>query len=264
MAELTAAAPSAGAVVSAALDIGECLLKSGGEIHRVEDTIQRILEAFGMQETDVFVINSFITASAVSADSERVTLVRRIKDSQIDMYSLETANEVSRELCAHSITVEQAADRIKELAAANASKPLRVLFSLAGSFFAAGGFAVFFGGKLLDAAAAGIIGVIMCGFMLIKPSFINAMFQTLASAFIGGVLCYGLAALGLPIQANVLMMGVIMLLIPGLAMGNAVRELLVGDIISGSLRIVNSLLQAAMIAFGYIGAMLVFTKWLGI
>ena len=47
------------------------------------------------------------------------------------------------------------------------------------------------------------------------------------------------------------MMGGIMLLIPGIAMTNAVRDMLIGDIATGMLRLTNAVLTAAAIACGF-------------
>ena len=43
-----------------ALDVGEGMLKNGGEISRVEDTIERICKAYGAAHVEVFSIISFI------------------------------------------------------------------------------------------------------------------------------------------------------------------------------------------------------------
>jgi len=40
--------------VSGALDLGEELLISGGEVSRVEDTIRRLCMAYGAESVDVF------------------------------------------------------------------------------------------------------------------------------------------------------------------------------------------------------------------
>lgn len=50
-------------VLVTAVDIGACLLVSGGGVSRVEDTINRICRAYGAKETDVFSITSSIVAS---------------------------------------------------------------------------------------------------------------------------------------------------------------------------------------------------------
>lgn len=54
------------------------------------------------------------------------------------------------------------------------------------------------------------------------------------------------------------MIGDIMLLIPGVAMTNATRDMLSGDTISGVMRFVESLLWATSLAFGFMVAL-----WLG-
>ena len=50
------------------------------------------------------------------------------------------------------------------------------------------------------------------------------------------------------------MIGDIMLLIPGLALTNAIRDILMGDTISGLLRMCESILWAGALACGFIAA----------
>lgn len=50
------------------------------------------------------------------------------------------------------------------------------------------------------------------------------------------------------------LIGVIMLLVPGIPFTNAIRDILLGDIISGSLRLVEAVLLAAMLALGMMAA----------
>lgn len=45
-----------------------------------------------------------------------------------------------------------------------------------------------------------------------------------------------------------------MLLVPGIPFTNAIRDILLGDIISGSLRLVEAVLLAAMLALGMMAA----------
>ena len=47
------------------LDAGEVILKSGGEINRVEDTMARMCRAYGFVRTDVFTITSSIVITGV-------------------------------------------------------------------------------------------------------------------------------------------------------------------------------------------------------
>ena len=52
-------------------------------------------------------------------------------------------------------------------------------------------------------------------------------------------------------DANMIMIGDIMLLIPGLMLVNSVREMLCGDIMSGLLRLLESIVLALSIACGF-------------
>jgi uncharacterized membrane protein YjjP (DUF1212 family) len=54
--------------------------------------------------------------------------------------------------------------------------------------------------------------------------------------------------------------GVIMLLIPGIAITNAVRDALIGDTISGITKLADSLLWAASLAAGIMAAIFLFAR----
>ena len=78
----------------------------------------------------------------------------------------------------------------------------------------------------------------------------------LVSLLIG--LGVGLLTALLPaLHMDKILIGDIMLLIPGLAMTNAVRNILVGDTISGVVRLAESLIWAAALAGGFMLAILI-------
>ena len=70
-------------------------------------------------------------------------------------------------------------------------------------------------------------------------------------SFAAGLFTILMIAAGLGAHQDKIMIGGIMLLIPGIAMTNSVRDMLTGDIVTGTLRLTNSLLQAAAIACGF-------------
>ena len=69
-----------------ALDVAALTLRSGGEIHRVEETIRRICSAFGADHTEVFAIHSQIIASVRMKDGAYSSQVRRIYENYIDTH----------------------------------------------------------------------------------------------------------------------------------------------------------------------------------
>ena len=57
------------------------------------------------------------------------------------------------------------------------------------------------------------------------------------------------------LRADKIIIGDIMLLIPGIAMTNAVKDMLVGDTIAGTMRLLESLLWAGALAGGFMASM---------
>ena len=98
-----------------ALDVGEGMLKNGGEVSRVEDTVSRICRAYGALHVEVFSIISVINASVHMPDGSRSVQMRRIKSTGNDLHRLELFNEVSREICRDVPQLDRVQARIKEI-----------------------------------------------------------------------------------------------------------------------------------------------------
>ena len=43
-------------IMTLAVEIGDIMLRSGAELYRVEDSLIRILEAYGIEDFDVYVL----------------------------------------------------------------------------------------------------------------------------------------------------------------------------------------------------------------
>ena len=77
----------------------------------------------------------------------------------------------------------------------------------------------------------------------------------MCSFVVGVLIC--LATKIIPTSStDMVIIGVIMLLIPGIAFTNSMRDILVGDTISGIMRLIESLLWAAGLAVGFMLAIL--------
>ena len=238
-----------------ALDIGEGMLRSGGEISRVENTIERICFAYGAEHVEVFSITSVIIAAIRMKDGAYSSQVRRVKASSNDLLRLELYNSISRRICAETPSLDDVAILLDK---ANKKHVYPKWLRLLMASVTAGIFAISFGGNLVDGIVAALIGAII---YLIDRNLalnFNKMAKTALGSFIGGFLACFTVFIGIGHSAAAVMIGTVMLLIPGLAFGTALRNLLCGDILSGSLEIVRSCLTALMIALGYLTSMLIF------
>ncbi len=231
-----------------ALDVGEGMLKNGGEVSRVEDTIERICRAYGAVHVEVFTIISVINAAIRMPDGSYSSQLRRIKSTGSNLGMLEKLNALSRSICSEKPALDEFDQRIQSI---KRSKFYKNLLLFLASGFAAGGFAMFFGGSLKDGALAFIIGLVIEFIGLKASKKINVMAKTVISSFIAATLAIICSTLGIADSPDYVIIGAIMLLVPGVAFGTAMRDLLYGDLIAGTLKTLQATLTALMIAFGY-------------
>ena len=85
----------------------------------------------------------------------------------------------------------------------------------------------------------------------IKVTGASRLFFTVLTSAVSGALALIFVRIGFGDNADMIMMGNIMLLIPGLMLINSVREMLCGDLMSGILRLLESVILALAIAVGY-------------
>ncbi len=238
------------------LDIGEKMLISGAEISRVEDSVRRVLMTYDMQRADVFTITSSIVVTVTDQNGNTMTQTRRIHKYATDLDKLHALNALSRKICSDKPTLGYIQNCLADLDK-NRSYPFAVQ-CLAYALIA-GAFALFFGGTLLDAAAAFVIGAILKTVVYaIDRTQVNMVFANVVSAFVLSTLAFLCVSVGFGKNVDQIIIGNIMLLIPGIAMTNSIRDIISGDVMAGILRFCEAVVIAIGIAAGYILAALLF------
>ena len=244
-------------LLSGCCEVARELLRHGAEIQRAEDTMRRLLAAYGL-EGEVFAIPNCVWASAREPDGRVCTVMRRVPSSTLNIEGIERFNDLSRRLCA--APPDDPAELLSQCrreAAQLRRYPMRL--RVAGYFVGAFFFALFFGGGWAEAWCAGLAGL-ACGACLacLEQAGGNAFLSTLASAFVLGTASCAMRALGAPISLEVTLAGGIMVLVPGLVFTNFMSNLLTGDMVSGLATFARALLSAAAIALGAGAAMALF------
>lgn len=244
---------SADEVLRTALDIGEHILESGGEISRVENTIERIGYSLGAVHVEAFAVTTLITASVRMADGSYSQQMRRVKDTEVNLYRVEELNRISRELCSGKINILEAQESISRVCHGHELKKWIIVL---GRALICGGFVLFFGGTWRDALVSSVIGALMTLISGSTSNAFNAVSQTAARSFLAGVTSILCVRAGLGDNSDLIMIGTIMLLIPGLAVGTSIGDMLGKNIISGTMRLAQAIIQAVVIALGYSAAIL--------
>ena len=237
------------------LDIAENLLRCGGTVHRAEETVELICKAHGATHVEVFSITSVIIASIRMQDGEYAMQTRRIYASSNNYTRLDRLNAVSRDLCAKKITLDEAQEHILKAKSAESYSPI---FKFLAAVLISGSFAIFFGGSWLDALSSAVLGVIITLISDFAPKNLNKLAINLLLSTITGFLAIFFAKIGFGHNYDKIIIGTIMLVIPGLSFGTSIRDLLCGDVISGAVRFLHSILLAAAIALGYFTSIALF------
>lgn len=231
------------------MDIGELLLMHGAEVSRVEDTIMRLCRAYGFMRADVFTITSSIVATVRLANGISMTQTRRIRERDTDLGIVEAVNALSRKVCLKLIPQEKLAyeiDKIKMLKRGSMRLNLSMYMLISASL------AIFFGGNLRDGLAASLSGIVLY-FMLSGSAALklNSIVQTMICSAVTAMAVFFLVKIGIGIHSDKIMIGNIMLVIPGIQLTNSLRDMMNGDMISGLLNMSEALLKAISVAMGF-------------
>nr|WP_042143786.1 threonine/serine exporter family protein [Paucisalibacillus sp. EB02] len=225
---------------------GKIMLESSAETYRVEDTMNRIARAFGVENPQ-----SYATPTGIyfSIDQAEPANMMRIVKRTTDLNKIAEVNSVSRRIAAGELNMEDAYHALKELEKQKSLYSNKLMVFIAA--LASGCFTIMFGGiwaDFLPSAIAGGIGFI--GFLwfdkLVEIRFISEF----VAAFFIGLLAVFFIHTGLGVELDKIIIGAVMPLVPGLHITNAVRDLLAGHLVAGLSKGVEALLTASAIGAG--------------
>ena len=232
-----------------AMDVGEMLLKYGAETSRIEDTIRRICTAYGASRVDVFSITVNIETT-MHMGYDTYTQNRRIRSSKMDTERLSALNQLSRDICEKKPSLMTVENQLKVI---EAMPNYSYSFQMASYALISGSFCLFFGGTLQDMIAASIIGALLKPVETCVQRYSqNKLFIALAWSLAGGLLNDLFLYIGIGQHYDLIAIGNIMILIPGLAFTNGLRDLFVGDSITGLIHLVEAIIVAICIALGFV------------
>ncbi len=230
-------------LMSFAAEVGEGLLESGAETKRVEDTLDRIIKHFyeGYSETLVVLTGFFVNIGSY-------TRTVRVQHRSINLDKVSKINMLSRDIVSDKIDFEGAVIRLREIMA---QKPYPLWLKTISAAMCCGFFTILFGGKVFDALNSVIVGAML--HMIIRTLRLHKTAEFIVT-FTGGVLLAVftviLYIMGLGNNISIMINGALMPLLPGLAITNALRDIIEGDYISGGARMFDAVVVAIALAAG--------------
>lgn len=235
-------------VLEAAMQAGHILLENGAEIFRVEETMDRICRYYGIESGNFFVLSNGIFTTSGSDREGMFAKVKHIPVSRTHLDRVAAVNQLSREVTAGRYTVKEVQERLEEIRTMpGKTKTMQIAASGIGRAC----FCFLFGGGVMDSLASFTVGVLLYLYLLfVSDPHLSKIVGNIGGGALVTLLCTVMYRLGFGHHLNFMIIGSIMPLVPGVAFTNAIRDIVDGDYISGSVRMLDAMLVFFCIAMG--------------
>lgn len=228
-------------------EIGRLLLKHGAEIYRVEESLERMCESYHFEDIGVFALPSYFTLSVTFQDGTTSSITKRTTQNRNNLDAIYELNNLVRYICFHQPDhhyIEQQIKRIKQ-------QLPNMYLVFVGYGLGAGAFSLFFGGGSYDWIGAMFIGLIVYFVIWIQEILmINALIRTMLTSIVISCLAQILYHLHWISNLDAVIVGCLMILVPGMAMTNSLRDIIDGNYLSGVARLSEAFFIATAIAVG--------------
>ena len=240
--------PTTKELLSLSVEIADQMLRNGGEIYRIEDTVIHILKAYNIERFDVYVLSNGIFASANEDKDDACSMIRHVPLGSVNLSKINYLNQLARDLCAHKCTMEEAWKRVeKSKNLPSYSEHLQVFFCGLGSAC----YTFIFGGKAFDFLFSFLIGMgeqLLLSYMTKKK--LSRFLKNVFASFYVSTCSILILLTGLPVLQDKIVIGSIMALVPGITFTTSIRDFHNGDYLSGTIHLIDALLTALCVAVG--------------
>lgn len=230
------------------LAAARALHTAGTTAQRLEDLLDVLARRLGVENPQFFSTPTSIMAAFGPDETQQVHLLR-LSPAGPNIGRLSQLDRVVNRVLAGK---QSPTDALREVdSITRAPSPYNVLITIAAFGLASAGIARFLGGGIAEVAVGGLLGIIT-GALESAAERIPGMarvFEPLA-AFVAAFVAASIAALTAPFAVyNATLAGIIVLL-PGLLLTNAIRELAQRHLASGTARLFGAMVTLLSLVFG--------------
>lgn len=236
-----------GRAIGFLMKLARALHTYGMPSHRLEVALAQLSERMEI-ETQFVVTPTSIIGSVGPPERARTTLVR-LDPGRVNLEKQSELHHLIGEVCSRRLTLEEATARIDALLV---RPPIHGrLATVAGFGLASAATAVFFGGGRVEAATAGVIGLVIGLLGLVAARAPRFAMVMPGAAAVAAMLITGAmqSAVG-PMVGFIPTVAGLIILIPGLGLTIAVNELAHGHLVSGTARLGGAMMTFLQIGFG--------------
>ncbi len=230
------------------LHICRAISEAGTPAHRLEAYMQVISEKFKL-EASFFAMPTAVLASIGEDEYSQRSYMIKTDPNDINLSTLHTINVVINELESDIIDLDTAIKAIKTITTKPAEYP-DWLFTLCFGLVS-GGFTTLFSGSWYDVMAASGLGF-LTGIITIysKPYIYLSQLLTPLAAMLVGFVSVSISHYWHAIDHFLVSLAGLIILVPGLGITTAMRELSTGHLVSGSSRMAGAVTTLFLLSFG--------------
>lgn len=228
---------------------GEILVKSGAEIFRVETTMAHMARSLQVESLETYVIANGIFVNSGGETEPLHAHIKSVQTGDTDLGKIEAVNELSREMEARPFSLPEVKKRLDQIEAMG-EYPAPVLLLAYG--MGAGCFCYALGGGLEESVASFVIGFVLGIFFYLMKRWKKKAkaLKTILGSMLVTLLSMRFFTWGIGDSINLIIIGGLMPMIPGVSFVNAVRDFVESDYVSGLIRLMDVLLTTVCMAIG--------------
>ena len=250
-------------ILDISVEAGMIILQNGGETYRTEETMIAMAESLGVKSASAFVTPTVVMLTCSDPEGRSVTRIQRINDRSINLGKIAQVNELSRRLSdegrpdpargkneagSGKERLDEIASVLDRIRKAPLHHPVTVVLAAAlASFF----FSLLFMGSIREALLAFAIGAVLrLVLFLVNPLALSGFIVSVLGGAVISLLSNAAAFSGIVSSPGNISISVLMALVPGLAIVNSIRDIIAGDLMAGSARLLEAFVIAAALSLG--------------
>jgi uncharacterized membrane protein YjjP (DUF1212 family) len=230
--------------------LGKMLHKYGTPAFRLEAYLLEVSSHLGVHASFIVTPTSIIFVIWSDKHEDEYNHAARLQPGDLDMNSLSLTDELANELLSGKVSLAEADSRLDTINAL--PSPYGKLVTGCGFALATGSFSMLMGASLPEILWTGLLGVISYLWVLWaqRSKRVNLMLEPVTS-FVAGILACAISRYLDPgINIPLMVLSSVIVLVPGLALTMGLAELSSRNLVSGTARTMDAIMQLFKLYFG--------------
>ncbi|MFD1318814.1 threonine/serine exporter family protein [Loigolactobacillus zhaoyuanensis] len=233
-------------ILDTCLIAGRIMVESGSEMYRVEDTMRRMAANAGAMNSQIF---STPTGLLMALPTQDAVQIQQVTMRTINLEKVDRVNDLSRQFAEHQVTLKQLHQRLTMLDHDVPFFP--VWLQIMAAALVSCTLMIIYGGVWADFIQSAVVGAVgYAVFYFIREHLAVSFLSEFMAAFTIGFLAWVLVHWHFGQSLDMIIIGAVMPLVPGVAITNAVRDMLAGHLLSGIARGMEALFSVGAIGIG--------------